>query len=769
MQDLRKSSFGAHRPWIAALIVATPLALLLGRVLLFGETFVDRDLASYYHPAKRLVAALARASGGVPTWNPFFASGQPFAANPEHEVFHPLTTLFFVLPFEVAFRLQVILPLLLALPSMYILLRTLRRSHLGSLSGALAWTFGGYLLSTTNLLPQLFAGSVLPLALALWIRILRARQGRDMAGLALVFGSQCLSGEPSTLVMVPVLCLAATVAERRRASRKTLLCAVLALCLGALVGAATLVPGAHHARKTDRRQGLPEAEAGDWSMPAARALDLLSPFALGHIVPGHESNYWGGMFYGQRKSPYFYSLYPGLLVSMLALAVWRRRWLAFLPWVAVAGLGMLLALGIHAPIWPLARRLPLVAAIRYPEKYILLAVLPLLVMGAQGFDGLLLGSARARRFLARVLVFPAALGLVAALLVGFAAGHLPKDFPVGQTIGDGLRLAGVAAALGLLLWPRWKLRRASVGLLACVLLAVDLGTAGMSIVHTAPVATLTSPPPTLVPLLNRDDDQVLFHAAEWHPTMQGVQGLAKPPIPAQWGLAMTLENDFDRTFLASTDLGTRLFWRAVNADPALQAPLLERRGVTAILRIRPGSAWQGEQVVGPDGRDALEILVSKQAKPILSAVSRVEVAPDARAWLVTALRLREQMRDTACVDDPRLSALNGPPAPAEVHVTHRAPDSLAAEVLGQGPDPSFLAFNQTFDEGWRLTIDGHARPLLKTDISLSGFVVPPGSHHITLDYRDPWVDAGIAISIVGALACLGLVLASGRGRKRASA
>ena len=86
-------------------------------------------------------------------------------------------------------------------------------------------------------------------------------------------------------------------------------------------------------------------------MPAVRGLDLLSPTVLGHIEPGNENAYWGRGLYGRRDSPFFFSLYPGLAVSVLGFAAWRNRYRSLAPWIAVAVFGYLLALGEHFALW----------------------------------------------------------------------------------------------------------------------------------------------------------------------------------------------------------------------------------------------------------------------------------------------------------------------------------------------------------------------------------------------------------------------------------
>jgi hypothetical protein len=746
------------------------LVLLLGlfwRVLFCGDTFGDRDLALYYHAAKSLVAPLARASQGIPLWNPFFASGQPFAANPEHEFFHPLTSLFLLLPFELVFRLQIILPLLAGAGSMYFLLRTLRRSRLAAIFGGLGWGFGGYLLSATNLLPILFAASILPLSLAFVVRLVRRARGLDAAALALCIGGQCLAGEPSTLLVTPLLCLAAVLAAWRGRARFGPAAVAAGLVLGLAVGAVTLLPGAHHARKTVRASGLDPSQAGEWSMPPVRALDLLSPHVLGHVETGNENLYWGRSLYGRRESPFFFSLYPGLAVTLLALAAWRHRLRVLWPWLAVAAFGYLLALGEHFALWRILHPMPVLSAIRFPEKFAVLFILPVMIASAYGYDQVVMGLGPARRRLACALAGLAAVAVLAAAGIALAANRFSAGFPWRVASGDALRVAGVAAALVVVLWPRLRWGRTTRALAVCGVLALDLVTAGRRVVHTTPIQTLATPPAALAPLLNRGVDDLIYHAAEWHPTLGKVAGVGKPPMPAQWGLAMTLENDFDLTFLRWTDNGTRAFRRVVEEDPQLAMPLLQRRGVTAVVQFRAGAHWQGGFVVGPAGQNPIEVVFVHDAQPIVFAAAHVEIVHGIEGWMAAARRLQGQARESACVDDANAHLARFPwqPSPARVQVRSRTPDSLAMDLDAEGPSPSFVAFNQTWDEGWRLTIDEQPASLLRTDVSLSGFVVPPGKHRVTIAYGDGWVDAGAAVSILAVLGCLMLVL-FGRRRPR---
>jgi len=88
--------------------------------------------------------------------------------------------------------------------------------------------------------------------------------------------------------------------------------------------------------------------------------------------------------------------------------------------------------------------------------------------------------------------------------------------------------------------------------------------------------------------------------------------------------------------------------------------------------------------------------------------------------------------------------------------------TLAAATPAAGPAASFIAVNQTWDQGWRARVDGILAPILRTDISLSGVLVPPGEHRVEFEYFDDALAAGLALSVVAALACLAMVLLARR-------
>jgi uncharacterized membrane protein YfhO len=69
--------------------------------------------------------------------------------------------------------------------------------------------------------------------------------------------------------------------------------------------------------------------------------------------------------------------------------------------------------------------------------------------------------------------------------------------------------------------------------------------------------------------------------------------------------------------------------------------------------------------------------------------------------------------------------------------------------------PAYVVIAQTFHPGWRADIvdrpDFEAN-LCPTTLGQIGFAVPAGTHEVRLDFRDPWVPVGVAISLLTLLA-----------------
>src|SRR5438132_3679044 len=343
-----------------AAVLAIAVALIFIDVLFFGSGFYVRDVIRDYLPS-RFVLRSVLAAGEFPAWNRFYSDGQPLAANPGFQTFYPGTWLAFLPSFLVGFNLEVVLHIALAAIGMFLLLRSMELRVESALFGAIAFAFGGAVLSLTNLVPFLTS-------IAWWPLIVLFARRRNWPALALVLGMLLLCAEVSMIVQTAILCVAAGFSPpTRQGGLKA--AATLLLALG--IGAVAIVPAPDLTRDSGRANALSYEDATSWSMPLVRPMELFYAHAFGRITDDGNA-YRGAWRYRPQRLPLIFSIYCGLLVPLLAIAGVGMR-LAKWTWIAIP-LSYFLAIGSNGLIYPFYRW------IRYPEKFILFGLFALIIL-----------------------------------------------------------------------------------------------------------------------------------------------------------------------------------------------------------------------------------------------------------------------------------------------------------------------------------------------------------------------------------------------------
>jgi hypothetical protein len=408
---------------IAALL-AVAVALVFSDVLFFGSGFYIRDIYRDYLPS-RFVLREVLFSGEFPFWNRFFSGGQPLAANPGFQAFYPGTWLVFLPSFLLGFNLEIVAHVALAAIGMFLLLRSMELRIASALFGAIAFGFGGVILSLTNLVPFLTSVGWWPLI------VMFARQRRWPA-LAICLGMIFLAAEVSVIVMSLMLILLAPGEGGPKGRMSVVLLAVL-LALG--IGAVAIVPALDLKRDSGRAHPLSFEDATSWSMPAIRPLELFYPYAFGRITDD-GAEFRGAWRYRPPRLPLIFSIYCGLLVPLLAIAGIAMR-LQKWTWIAIP-LSYLLATGMLPVFY---------RWIRYPEKFIVLGLFAMIVLAAAAFDRI------DRRFAPFLLLLT--IGDL-ALHMNELAPRMPRRFfsppPVALAVSDA---RGAARIFHQAEWPVW--------------------------------------------------------------------------------------------------------------------------------------------------------------------------------------------------------------------------------------------------------------------------------------------------------------------------
>ncbi|HJQ39127.1 MAG TPA: hypothetical protein VKB93_18470, partial [Thermoanaerobaculia bacterium] len=531
---------------IAAAILLLLPALYFLDVVLGRRAFFFIDLVRFTHPLKKVLRDIVL-GGEFPYWNPLLSAGQPLAANPQHEVFYPLNWLIFLPSYDYGFQLLVLVHIAVALLAMYALLRSLKLQPAVAATGAISYGLGGVMLSLHQLLPILFSAAWLPLTCLYARRATVERRARDFALASFFLGLQVLVGEPATLLQTATA-VAVFALFRKRMVPALLLAAAIGVA-GLFAGAAQMLPALDHTRDSVRSRGIPWELAKVWSLPPIRLGELFYPNLLGHMTRGDRVLFRGASEYGDRASPYLFNIYPGLLITVLALAGFARRIRGWPLAAALLALGLLFALGEHTPFVRILYDCGL-TFLRYFEKFMLLAVFTLVVFGARALQHLVDGD---RQLRIAAMSFAAIVTAIAVVLA-LRGAALPIDWWLAA-------LRGGALLLLLAFFPRIR-----HPLVWAVFLIADLTPVIPEITPRTDVSLYESTPVAAQKLRQWPTSQFrIFHEADWDARsaatyarsidlhFEPFRNAMLPPIANEFGLATVMENDYDLTALLATD------------------------------------------------------------------------------------------------------------------------------------------------------------------------------------------------------------------------
>lgn len=756
---------------IALSLLALLITIFFADALLGIRSFYFRDLVHYYHPAKSLLRQIVL-GGEFPYWNPFFHAGQPLAANPEHEIFYPLTWLILLPSFEVGFNLLIVIHLYILAFATYALLRSMRVGPAPSFFGAYSLGMGGLALSCTNLLPILFSLAWLPLTLLFARRFLRDGDRRDFALASFFLGLQLIVGEPTTVAQTGILLGLYAISRSPRLRRVG---GVALISIAALfVSAVQTVPTVDHFRDTLRASGLSFDVVSQQSLPPERLAELLYPNVFGQIRAENQKPYWGGALYGRVHVSFFFSIYSGLLITVLAAAgIIARPRNARLA-LAACAVSLVLALGAHTPLLRFLYDLGLARSTRFPEKFILMAIFTIVVMGAKTLDLLLGGDARVRR---TALVVSATVTLLAA--GAWVSSFLPA-YPAlftalfreagNAALFDASRSAwmfAVARGLGLilLLAAVTRLRRPLWLLAAGAFILLDLSPLLPDLAPRIPSTFYREPPVAARQFpSNRGEFRIFHYADRMRNSAAGriyrrqdpdliwvVRNSLSPMTPAAYGLRTVLEADYDVTSLRWSTEFTQAAWELSVLQP--------RTWLNTIASM--ANVWYVGVYENPDTAFARAHGVLRDVQP----VRFVEGHHHPRYFFadaIVAIRDRDDFARTlasgrfpartAFVSEEGRNVSEGWKQPHPGVVRSWTEWTNGARLDVEASDSAFLVMSVTRHKYWRIAIDGNEVQPLVTNLAFQGVFVPRGRHVLTMDYRNPLIPAGGAVTIAALLA-----------------
>jgi Bacterial membrane protein YfhO len=791
---MHSSSDARPGPVLKALpaLVLGLLLLLAFRGMLQGRLFYLRDVSQNHYPVRSLVTERLR-SGDLPLWDPFHGGGTPLLANPNALVLHPISLLFFVLPFDTAFVASIVLQFVLLAAGGYGLGRSLRLGREASLLVAAVLSLSGPAASLASLQNVLSAAAWVPLAL--WALLRGTVPGRRflLAPAALCTAVVLITAEPASILALVLLgCALGATEPASSPGRRSNLAACLAfgmvLAAAALVAAVEIVPARALLPLSARGAGFDVVEGLKWSLLPQRLPEITLPRLFGDPTRMSPVSWWGGFLF-EGGYPFLLSIYVGTLPCLLAcIGAWhrgpglaRRRALG-----VIAALALLMALGRSSAAYRiLFGALGPLRQVRYPERFLLVFLFAAALLAGYGIERLLASPPSRRAVFGIAAVSAAGFALCAcAATARFADGLLSRlaGVPASFLASDGaatLRGAllrstlwafgesALLLVLAIYLMARPSGTRARAAALAVVVTAsVSLAVASSPARSMAAAGWLTAPSP-LRGFVGHGAAEPRLHHARRPPDLS-VRGSTDELV---WGYRydrfvyalMTGHADSVPTALdAATD---RMDLKdSADLGRSLEALPLDRR-VRALTVCRVG------YLLSYDPLDDRGLLPG----PVLDGLSR----PPARLYQVRgvvprlrfAAHARSLPRDAdlaAALSDPAYDpghavlledaaeeaqadgdGGSGTAAGGEAVVTEETPERITMRV--STPVPGYAVLADAYAPGWRATLDARPVPILRADGLFRAVALPAGEHTVAMEYRPAEVVAGLVLGLVGVL------------------
>lgn len=770
-------------------LLALGILALLGTVffadVLFGfNQFYMRDLTRYYYPTKQILREIVQ-HGEFPYWNRYYSAGQPIAANPEHEVFYPLTWLILLPSYDFGYRLHILIHIYIGLFGMYALLRSMDLRHFAAFAGALAFGLGGIYLSYINLLPILFCAAWLPLTCLYARRFLLHRTLRNFALACFFLGLQFLVGEPTTIAQTGFLLGLYALYRGWYATPRLTKMFTRVIWIGvistiaALVGAAQIIPAIDHVRESARSRPFDFDLVSAWSMPWAKFAEVIYPNILGHISIKQVMWYWAGGLYTGMGSPFLFNIYAGLLViALTAGAIFvRPRGGRFV--LVVVALSSLFALGGHTPMLKWLYDAHILTSLRYPEKFILFGVFAIIVFSSQMLDRVLDGDDELRD---GALGFVFAVTVVAAVFAtlaftpmyarvfmkiwGLSPGPLSTKI-VSITRNDWIIAAVRGALLIALLWTVRVMPRKAWYVAMTLFICADLFLVVNELNPRMPRRFFDSPPAASQFPQNRADFRI-FHEADWYGTEETARKFFStgdavywvvrngifPMTPAGSQLRTVLERDYDKTALIPTIEITESVWdlkRSGRQDwytPFMAMSNAWYRGTYRDFekeKKRNGGNFKESRPID---------FIEGEHYPRYYFADQVVTIRDRQEFVADLTHNTYSPKTAFVMHYPSFV-----PARGEVRSVNETANSATLDVVSNGQ--GLLVMSVTPNKYWHIAVDGRVAKAIATNIGYQSIIVTPGHHIVTMHYRNELVLVGLAVTLT-LLALLLLTIAFAR-------
>lgn len=788
----------SKRTGIALLFII--LAAIYFLDVLSGEyLLLERDLGLFFMPP-RIFWVDAVKQGSFPLWNPYYLNGHPLFATLQAGVLYPFSVFYLFLPFTVVFNNTIVLHFALAGIFTYLLMRAQKASHEASFISGICFVFGGYLMSVHNLLSTLLTVVWVPLFLLVYFSAFyknaKVTEARDslpklninMSIWAGVVGTVMFLGggvEVPYLIFSLVFFLTLFPALLFEESqyppiKSRLICfAVFALTFVGL-SAIQLLPFEELSRLSVRAKGLPYAQATTWSLCPEDLITFFIPDLYGYH--GKLEKYW-------VNQNWLKSIYLGSMPFLLSLFFFLRRERKPQGFILLILLSLVLAFGGYTLFYPFIYRfVPLFNQLRYPAKFIFLAIFLISLAAGFGYDRF--RDEQGKEWVIRLTKIIFCAGFVSIVLFGFldayedpiiafckrAGWDTPKYNDIHMNVFNTKRFLFFTGFFSLLLflWGQARSGKKFYAYAVVLVLTLDLFfsnhgfylqgkpetifkiSSNMKYILSDPslprvfVTQKTEREQEAMILLKDKDNFTIYREK-----VDSGLGLIQKIFEAGTGAEVTTQFRYSQLITLintspapdSTHLLDMLGAKYVVSIPVIKSPnyklvnmsLPMGEGVEELEKIKTIKVYENRNVlpraflVGT----CREVRSDDEYKAILSSL---EFHPE------RVVLLDEAPKGFPCNESAELS-----PADESVNVTNYQNNfvELEAKLSSQ----KFLFLSDSYYPGWQAFVDGKHTTIYRADYVFRAILLEPGEHRIRFQYSPLSFKIGASITFVTLVIC----------------
>ncbi|HZH39499.1 MAG TPA: hypothetical protein VFD85_00730 [Gemmatimonadales bacterium] len=701
-----------------------------------------------------------KSTGHIPLWDPERLGGVVVVAG-FGDLFYPSAWLRLVMPTSVAVDLAFVIHYILAGLFLFLLLRMLSISWLGSLIGGTAYQLTGVIVSYAS--PghdgKLFVSALFPLMLIALVLGIRRRRLEGHALLGLTVGLALLSPQYQTtqyaLLSAGIFALYLAFADPEDLTVKQgfggIGLAAAGVLLGFGISMIQVLPFIHYIPYSPRsvEQGF------EWSTSYSTPWVHVPEFFLsGFTGQSFNGDYWGPN--GLKLHSEYLGL-PVIAMAIFGVGTPRRR---LMKWILGIGiLFLLVALGDGTPFYRLWYAVvPYVNKTRAPGIAFYQVGFAVAVLAALGAERLERGEGRtwalSGMVAGGVVALLAVVGTFGAIATAYAQSHpeFAQWAPAGAAAAQTpIVIGAVGSAIALILvcgfvWINFR-RPIPVPLFAMglvILVGADLYRAGAGFWHwSAPLKEQIASDPVIqrlqaAPLPYRVFDPVKVYARD------ALMAYDIPQVTGYHGNHLQTYLDLvggeDGANLAHSPnlwklLDVRyLIWPdtlSLHGYHRVMGPVRTGLGSTAYL-YEADSALEYARVVAAGIKADTNQIVPTLMDPRLDYHRLVLFSPDQP------------------VNPLPVSAMPPPPA-SRATVTSWAPGAISIAITPPTDSARYLVVSENWYKDWKATVNGDPAQVVRGDQSLITVPLPAGARTVELAFRPDDYAKGKTITLVSLL------------------